>query len=170
MIQNCCNFLCNYLIILLFYSLLLVLLRKHVNPIVLIYTIRQKPPETMTRNISFGVPPAVAPNDIQLDYPWIDLLQNVFFILSCAMSISLLVIIWSYLQNMRSVDECVLLHLYKDFVAILILFRIALVIKGIVTTFAITYSQNVATMNQLAAKIMSSTIQKILRASASFKE
>ena len=109
----------------------------------------------MTWNTTFGLPPVSAPNDIVMAYPWIDLLQNVFFTLSCVMSISLLVIICSYLHNMRSVNECVLLQLYKDFVDILIISRISLVMKGIVTTFTITDSQNVATMNQLTAKVMS---------------
>ena len=115
-------------------------------------------PETMTWNATFGSTPVAAPNDIQLDYPWIDQIRNVFFILSCAISISILVIIWSYLHNMRSVNECVLLQLYKDFVAILMITRVSLVIEGIVATFAVTYSQNAASMNQLTAKIMSFSI------------
>ena len=109
----------------------------------------------MTWNSTISLVSVAVPNDILIPYPWLTQLQNIFLIFACLMSVALLVIIYSYLCNMNSVSECILLHLYKDFVAILIISRISLVMKGIVTTFTITDSQNVATMNQLTAKIVS---------------
>ena len=112
----------------------------------------------MTWNTSIGLTPLVGPNDIQLAYPWLNQLQNIFFIFACVISVALMVIIYSYLYNMNSVNECVLLHLYKDFVAILITSRIWLVIKVIVESFTITDLHNVAIMKQLTAQILSFTI------------
>ena len=112
----------------------------------------------MTWNSTIGLRPVVVPNDIQIAYPWLTQLHNIFFFFACLISVVLLVIIYSYLYNMNSVSECVLLHLYKDFVAILIISRIWIVIKVIVESFTITDSPSVATMSQLTAKILSFTI------------
>ena len=111
----------------------------------------------MTWDTTIGLVTTAA-DEIQTAYPWINQLQNIFFIFACAISVALMVMICSYLSNMNSVNECVLLHLYKDFVIILITSRIWMVIKIIVESSTITESQSVVTMSQLSAKILSFTI------------
>ena len=111
----------------------------------------------MTWNTTIGLVTPVA-DEIQMAYPWFNQLQNIVFIFACAISVALMVMIYSYLSNMNSVSECVLLHLYKDFVIVLITSRIWMVIKVIVESFTITESQSVVTMSQLSAKILSFAI------------
>ena len=112
----------------------------------------------MTWNSTISLMSVAVPNDILIPYPWLTQLQNIFLIFACLMSVALLVIIYSYLCNMNSVSECVLLHLYKDFVAILIISRIWMVVKVIVESFTATNSQSVAIMSQFTAKTLSFTI------------
>ena len=111
----------------------------------------------MTWNTTIGLVTPVA-DEIQMAYPWFNQLQNIFCIFACAISVALMVMIYSYPSNMNSVSECLLLHLYKDFVIILITSRSWMVIKLIVESFTITESQSVVTMSQLSAKILSFTI------------
>ena len=111
----------------------------------------------MTWNTTIGSVTTVA-DEIQMAYPWLNQLQYIFFIFACAISVALMVMIYSYLSNMNSVNECVLLHLYKDFVIILITSRIWMVIKVIVESSTITESQREVTMSQLSTKILSFTI------------
>ena len=116
-----------------------------------------KTTEAMSWNKTVDFPPVSLPNDIQLAYPWLNQLQSIFLIIACTMSIVFLVMIYSYLQNMNSVKECILVHLYKDFVTIMIISRIWLVMKGTVAIFTITEVQHQTTMSQLTAKILSFT-------------
>ena len=111
--------------------------------------------ETMSWNSTVDFQPVAAPNDINLAYPWLIQLQNIIFIIACAISVVFLVMIYSYLHNMNSVKECILVHLYKDFVTIMIISRIWLVMKGIVAIFTISELQHQAIMSQLTAKILS---------------
>ena len=107
-----------------------------------------KTTETMSWNSTVDFQPDAALNDIQLAYPWLIQLQNILFIIACAMSVVFLVMIYSYLHNMNSVKECILVHLYKDFVTIMLITRIWLIMKGIVAIFSITELQHQATMSQ----------------------
>ena len=85
---------------------------------------------------------------------WINKFLSPWFIVSYILSAILLIIIFSYLHNISVVNECLLLHLYKDVVAILISSRIALVLKGS-TSFFIIDSHAPLTMNPIAAMAIS---------------
>ena len=49
--------------------------------------------ETMSWNSTVDFKPVAAPNDINLAYPWLIHLQNIIFIIACATSVVLLVLI-----------------------------------------------------------------------------
>ena len=112
---------------------------------------------TMSWNSTVSFPPVASQNDIQLANPLVSQLLNILFVVACAISVILLVLIYCYLHNMNSAKECILVHLYKDFVAIMIITRIWLISKAIAAIITITYLRNLATMSQLTAKIFSFT-------------
>ena len=113
--------------------------------------------ENITFAASFGVPLVGVPHDIP-STSLLNQLQNIWFSVASAMSVALLIIIYSYLRNIGLVNECVMLHLYKDVVAIFIFMRIAQITKGIVGSFTLTKSTDQKTMNQISAQILSFTL------------
>ena len=96
---------------------------------------------------SFGVQRVAVANDIP-STSWLHQLQNIWFALASAMSVALLIMIYSYLRNISIVNESLLLHLYKDVVAIFIFMRIVLISKGILGSFLLTKSEEHISMNQ----------------------
>ena len=84
---------------------------------------------------------------------WINGILNSWFVFAYVLSAATLTIIFSYLHNITLVNECILLHLYKDVVTILILGRIALVLKRITSLFSMN-TQALMTMSPLTAKII----------------
>ena len=113
--------------------------------------------ENITFAASFGLNRVSEPYDVPAT-SWSSQLQNIGFSIASAMSVALLIIIYSYLRNIGLVNECVLLHLYKDVVAIFIFMRIVQITKGIVGSFTLTKSKDQTSMNQISAQILSFTL------------
>ena len=83
------------------------------------------------------------------------LIQNIWLFISCVLSTTVLVIIYSYFHNVSIVNDCILLHLYKDFVAILIVSRIILIAEQMTVNYTITDSNEMQEMNNLLAMVLS---------------
>ena len=113
--------------------------------------------ENITFAASFGSHLVGVPYDAPTT-SWSNQFQNIWFSVASAMSVALLIIIYSYLRNIGLVNECVLLHLYKDVVAIFIFMRIVQITKGIVGSFTLTKSKDQTSMNQISAQILSFTL------------
>ena len=113
--------------------------------------------ENITFAASFGSHLVGVPYDVPTT-SWSNQFQNIWFSVASAMSVALLIIIYSYLRNIGLVNECVLLHLYKDVVAIFIFMRIVQITKGIVGSFTLTKSKDQTSMNQISAQILSFTL------------
>ena len=84
---------------------------------------------------------------------WINGFLTPWFIFSYVLSAMLLIVIFSYLHNISLVNECLLLHMYKDIVVILILTRISLFVKRI-SSFFIKSSPAPLSMSPLVAKVI----------------
>ena len=82
---------------------------------------------------------------------WLHRANLLVFLLSCIPSTAVAMIIWSYLKNLSLVNEGILLDLYKDVVANLIVIRIAMLVKGIIRV--IRFSDQPTEMNSMQAKI-----------------
>ena len=82
---------------------------------------------------------------------WLHRANVLVFLLSCIPSTAVAIIIWSYLQNLSLVNDGILLDLYKDVVANLIIIRMALLVKGIIRV--VKFSDQPTGMNPMQAKI-----------------
>ena len=85
---------------------------------------------------------------------WINGFLSPWFIFSNILSALLLIVIFSYLHNISLVIECLLLHMYKDIVIILILTRISLIVKRM-SGFFIKSSLAPLSLSPFVAKIIS---------------
>ena len=85
---------------------------------------------------------------------WINGFLSPWFIFSNILSALLLIVIFSYLHNISLVNECLLLHMYKDIVIILIFTRISLIVKRM-SGFFIKSSLAPLSLSPFVAKIIS---------------
>ena len=105
-------------------------------------------PLTPETNLTSGTPT----NEDTGMMPWFHQINIIVFVLACIMYYGAMMMIYSYLHNVSLVNQCVLVHMYKDVVASLMLIRLSLVVTGIVSSTS-RKNQEVE-MNQIAAKII----------------
>ena len=91
---------------------------------------------------------------------WINGFLTPWFIFSNVLSALLLIVIFSYLHNISLVNECLLLHMYKDVVIILILTRFSLIVKRI-SSFFIKSSLTPLSMSPFVAKVISFSLSSL---------
>ena len=84
---------------------------------------------------------------------WLDRIQNVWLLFACAISILTCMIIYSYLDNICLVRECVLLYCYKDVIAISIFIRALILVKWIISYSKPNASENM-TVGTMPAKLL----------------
>ena len=106
---------------------------------------------TMTENTAST--PKPTPKNESGIMLWFHRINVIVFILSCLTSCATMLMIYAYLRNVSLVNQCILLELYKDVVVILMLIRIVLVFKGLVSYTSLQYDD--LNMNKTFAKITS---------------
>lgn len=84
---------------------------------------------------------------------WLNRIQNVWLLFACAISILTCLIIYSYLDNISLVRECVLLYCYKDVIAISIFLRVLILVKWIISYSKPNASENM-TVGIMPAKLL----------------
>ena len=125
--------------------------------------------EIWTRNLNIGnasTTPSPFMNNVTSSLEntefglWINGFLTPWFIFSHVLSALLLIVIFSYLHNISLVNECLLLHMYKDIVVILILTRISLIVKKI-SRFFIQSSPAPSSMSPFLAKVISFSLSSL---------
>ena len=84
---------------------------------------------------------------------WLNRIQNIWLLSACAISILTCMIIYSYLDNISLVRECVLLYCYKDVIAISIFIRVLILVKWIISYSKPNASENM-TIGSMPAKVL----------------